>query len=237
MKVKTRNTIIVFFCVIVIILIVIGVPIAINNVYLSGFKNNIQVNTMYTAGDLLIYLGAILAASGSTYLGYMAYSLNKKIIKSTELEAENRKISIVIVEPRTDADSNWPVFPDGYDSICDQVSKNGVETLGNIYFRLINTGPAVLKNLKVYYFNKLNGLNMCFSQQCTLAQDSKLHLRVPFIKGCSSDSFFFEFVLPHWTDFLVAAPVAKRGHIRLKFFRFNGGNNFQEKFICIFELF
>lgn len=82
-----------------IIILALLMPIVINSFYLTGLKNKIPGNTMFSANDLLLYIGSVLALIGTIALGIIAVIQNNRLHEiNTQLEKENSRIQLLMAQ-------------------------------------------------------------------------------------------------------------------------------------------
>lgn len=77
---KKNIAILIVAVIIVAVIIVVGVPFAINELYI---REPIYI-TLWDAGDVLIYFGSVLSALGATFLGIVAIRQNDKASKISD---------------------------------------------------------------------------------------------------------------------------------------------------------
>lgn len=174
------------------LLILVAIPCIINVMYMYGYKNNILPNTMLRASDLLVYLGAIISAIASGALGYIAYTLNKKVLSLTEADTERNKFTTVILETLESKDFPWHAPIQGYNNAYDQICSLGFVKSADIGFFLYNVGPAPLARIVIYYMAG-NMVKATVEYNCSLAQNSRKNIQIPLING-QDICLYFEYV-------------------------------------------
>ena len=158
-----------------------------------GYKNKILPNTMFGASDLLVYLGAIISAIASGILGYVAYSLNKKVLALTEADTERNKFTTVILESLESKDFPWHAPIQGYNNAYDQICSLGFEKCSDIGFYLYNVGPAPLARIVIYYMAPGNKVKATAEYNCALAPNNRKNIQIPLING-QDICLYFEYI-------------------------------------------
>lgn len=179
--------------ILLLVLTLFAIPCIINVLYMYGYKHTIFPNTMYRASDLLAYFGTIVSAIASGVLGYIAYTLNKKVLALTEMDTERSKVATVILESIAATDLPWTTPIQGYNSIYDQIRELGFEKCADIGFHLYNIGPAPLARTVIYYMAPGNVVKASTEYICALAPRSRIKVQIPLING-QDVNFNFEFI-------------------------------------------
>lgn len=194
------------------LILIFCVPLIINISYLHGYRTSVPPNTAFLAGDLLIFFGAILSAAGSFTVGYISYSLNKKVLALTEADNERNKYATVILEARTHLTKEWEAYLEGYNDVDKQAHDKGFEIIDNICFRLHNIGPAVLTYVKIIHLNEESNEKVELVHLCTLAPNTSKDIKTPWLKGMSFVKLRLEFISSYGKSTFALCHVVPGGH-------------------------
>lgn len=181
----------------IISLFTIIVPLAISCIYLIGYKNSLEVNTLISAGDAFLGYGALLSFVGSTFLGAIAIWQNKVLMKYQENEIKKNEKAFIIAE-QIKRDEYVETDKEGYFSISKLIEKTKLTLFGNnILMKMTNYGKAVNKNLTIHYYivsidNIESITRYIFTQNFLLAPGQSKYFTIPAIKGFFPSGFALE---------------------------------------------
>lgn len=196
--------------IIIFVALLITIPLFINKLYLCGYINNTPINTFFDASDLLAYWGAIVSAISAAYLGYVSYSLNKRVLALTEADTERNKFSTIILESVGVEDSNWNVPIQGNDPVEKQLNKKGFTKIANIGFHVRNLGPAPLSKIIVHYVDCQNVDIAIIEYIYSLAPNCRKNEQIPLING-QVPRLIFEFISCYGKSSYASCNIAPAG--------------------------
>ena len=181
---------------IILFVFVLVVPFAINTTYLVGYKNNIPVNTMISAGEAFQGYGSILSFVGSLLLGAIAIWQNRELMRYQKDEISKNEKSFLIIEQILPSEKS--VYESaGYDSIEEQIKERKLEvTPRKIQMKITNYGKAVNESITFYYFLNLGAKESpCiekFEIQMVIAPSQTRFLRIPILNGFYPKGFVIQ---------------------------------------------
>ncbi len=179
--------------VLLILLFLVAIPFVINRLYMYGYRNRITPNIIFEASDLLLYIGAIISALSTGFLGYISYRLNRQVLALSVADTERNKYSTVMLESVTISDNPWSVPVQGYNNAEDQLKEMGFTKISNLGFHIFNIGPAPLSKVVVHYLSPKNADIATVEFICSLAPNIRTNAQLPTISG-QDVRLSFEFI-------------------------------------------
>lgn len=181
---------------IILFVFVLVVPFAINTTYLVGYKNNIPVNTMISAGEAFQGYGSILSFVGSLLLGAIAIWQNRELMRYQKDEISKNEKSLLILEQLL-PNQSFTIESDGYDSIDDQVYKRKLEVCERrIVMSITNYGEAVNESITFYYYLCLKAEENFsieeFEIKMVIAPGQTRRLSIPVLHGFYAKGFIIQ---------------------------------------------